>query len=384
MYNKKYDIVLFGATGFAGQLTAKYLAAHAIKEELTFAIAGRSSAKLDALTQELKQETGISVDSILADVQDEQSLIEMCLSTHILMSSAGPYVLYGEPVLNACIQAKTHYLDITGEPDFVFKMRNLYSGAIVEAGISCIHCCGFDSIPADLGTYLTVQKLPKADEKRIKVYVSTNATFSSGTIRSAILAISGKFRYRDTLEPGSLSPKPLKMKRGIHYQREIKRWCIPMPVIDAHIVRQSAAGNEEMYGNSFGYAQFFTFPGFASMMKMLSLLIIGALFLRIGAIRKLVFRRFESGSGPSEEKRAKSTFMLDFFGEAAGEKIHTSISGKDPGYDETAKMFSESAFCLSDRIRTNDVEPGVLSPARAFGTNLHKRLKDAGMVFKGI
>jgi len=202
--NRPYDITLFGATGFAGRLIAAYLASKALSENFTWAIAGRNREKLQVLADSFSEsKPGI----LIADTDNPQSLESMCRQTAVLMSSVGPYVLYGEPVIKACIASGTHYLDITGEPDFVFRMRHLYSEAITNAQISCIHCCGFDSVPADLGTFLNVQKLPHDEEKSIQVYVTTNATFSSGTIRSAVLGISGKYAFRK-------HPKPSDNKTG--------------------------------------------------------------------------------------------------------------------------------------------------------------------------
>jgi len=155
-----------------------------------------------------------------------------------------------------------------------------------------------------------------------------------------------------------------------------------MPVIDAFIVQQSASAFPEWYGKRLEYAQFFTFPSFFAMARILSLILLGMLFLRFAIIREYVFKKFESGEGPSLEKRRKSTFQLDFFGRSGTGFHHSYVSGGDPGYDETAKMFSECAFCMLQQLRAGTISPGILSPVQAWGNNLFVRLKNAGLTFK--
>lgn len=179
--DRAYDVVLFGATGFVGELTAEYLAAHA-PEGLRWAIAGRSEEKLERLRERLGGAPGV----LRADVTDPDSVRELARHARVVASTVGPYVTYGEDLVAACADAGTDYLDLTGEPEFVDLMYVRHDARARETGARLVHACGFDSVPHDLGAYFTVRQLPEDVPLRVDGFVRSQAMFSGGTFNSAL------------------------------------------------------------------------------------------------------------------------------------------------------------------------------------------------------
>src|SRR3954449_11481613 len=190
MPEREHDIVLFGATGFTGALTAEYLAGHA-PDGLRWALAGRNRAKLDALSERL----GIDVPLLHADVGDEASLRSVAASARVVITTVGPYVAYGEPLVAACAAAGTDYVDLTGEPEFVDRMYLRHHAEAVRSGARIVHACGFDSIPHDLGVLFTVEQLPQDVPLTVRGFVRAGGKPSGGTFHSAMTAFS---RARET------------------------------------------------------------------------------------------------------------------------------------------------------------------------------------------
>jgi len=191
MASRTYDLVLFGATGFAGKLTARYLAEHAPRD-CRWALAGRNAAKLEAVRDELA-----TIDPALAelplitvDAADAQALQGVAESTRVVITTVGPYIWHGEPLVAACAAAGTDYVDLTGEPEFVDTMYLRHHEAAVKSGARIVHACGFDSIPHDIGAYYTLLHLPAGVPVTIHGYVEANAGFSGGTFHSALTAFS--------------------------------------------------------------------------------------------------------------------------------------------------------------------------------------------------
>lgn len=181
--DRPYDIVLFGATGFVGALTAEYLAAHA-PEGLRWAIAGRDELKLKRLRERLPRGTAVGV--LRADVSDPSSLRELAEHARVVATTVGPYVTYGEDLVAACADTGTDYLDLSGEPEFVDLTYVRHDARARETGARLVHCAGFDSIPHDLGAYFTVQQLPEGVPLTVDGFVTADAMFSGGTFASAL------------------------------------------------------------------------------------------------------------------------------------------------------------------------------------------------------
>jgi len=375
--SKKYDIVLMGATGFTGKLVAKYLSEQAQAEGFSWAIAGRSESKL----RELQKSLDASIPEIMvADVKNAVSVSEMCRQACVLMNAAGPFNLYGRVVVDACIASGAHYVDITGEPSFVSEIYNNYHVKAEASGVCVVNCCGFDSIPADYGVYLTAQKLPVSVPKIIKGYVRTNATFSGGTLTTAVHALYLESLGKSVKTNIPKSKGALKIKKQIHYNQVLKGWGIPMPVVDPHIVKRSAYRLSDVYGPT-TYVQYFVRSSFGKVLSTVTPIVFAMLMIRFSFFRNWLFSKFPSGSGPDEKTRSSSRFEVIFYGQAGKERAKTVISGGDPGYTETAKMFSQCAFVMLSKSRNNTITPGVLTPVEAFGMSLVDRLSSEGISF---
>jgi len=206
--NEKRDITVFGATGFTGKLTALYLAEHA-PAEVKVAIAGRSRSKLEQVRDEVAQKTGKTLEIVEASVDDPSSLKKMAEGTRVIATTVGPYARYGEPLVAAAVEAGADGIDITGEPEFVSNVIGKYDARAKERGVRIVDCCGFDSIPHDLGTYYTVSKLDRSAPIQVEGFVSAKGTVSGGTWHSAVNAFSKLRTAREDAvflaTPGSVS-----------------------------------------------------------------------------------------------------------------------------------------------------------------------------------
>ncbi len=377
MTSRSYDIVLFGATGFTGQLVFDALLNKQKAEDFQLAIAGRNLDKLESL----RTKKGASHVGILhADSGDRKSLEEVARQAVILINTAGPFNWYGEAVVQACVQKGTHYLDITGEPAFVHQVFAKYHQAAEAAGVCVVNCCGFDSIPADLGAWLTARALPRDEPKAVRAFIRTNAAFSGGTWTTAIHAIYRRTVHKEAkLSSGKPHPATPRMDLSIHFQKWIRRWAIPMPVVDPHIVKRSARHLPEDYGPAFAYGHFYTVSSFWKVLRLIVPISLVFVLVRFDATRNWLFRKFPAGTGPSAEKRKSSRFEVRVIGETRDQLMETVVSGGDPGYDETAKMLSQAAFSLRDRIVQNRLVTGVRTPVEALGQDLVDRLIREGI-----
>jgi short subunit dehydrogenase-like uncharacterized protein len=379
------DVVLLGATGFTGGLCADYLARHA-PEGLRWALAGRDEARLAAVRDRLaRHDPSLSALRLLkADVTDEASLAAVARRARVVATTVGPYLEHGEPLVAACAAAGTDYVDLTGEPEFVDRMYLAHHDEAVRTGARLVHCCGFDSIPHDLGAQLTVQQLPEGVPLRLRGMVRADAALSGGTLASALTAVSRSAQARRIgAERRRTEPRPQgrrirSVDRPPHRDRETGLWLAPLPTIDPLVVRRSAAALER-YGPDFGYAHYAAFrrlPVMAGAVGGTGALVLAA---QVGPVRRLLQARLPRGSGPSEERRARSSFSVRFVGQGGGRTVVTEVRGGDPGYTETAKMLAESALCLA--LDDNPATSGQVTTAAAMGSRLRERLHRAGLQF---
>jgi short subunit dehydrogenase-like uncharacterized protein len=387
---RQYDLALSGATGFTGGLTARYLAANG-PDGLRWALVGRNRGKLEAVRSFLEPSLGQRVsapDLLVADAADAPALAKVAEAANVVISTVGPYALYGEPLVAACAAAGTDYVDLTGEPEFVDRIWLGYHHKARESGARLVHCCGFDSIPHDLGAYFTVKQLPEDVPLTVQGYVRTGAEFSGGTFSSAI---NGFARARQTVSAArrrrQLEQRPAGRK--IHSapprarrDSDLGGWVVPLPTIDGAVVRRSAAALER-YGPDFSY-------GHNAVAKHLSSVAVTAggvgaalVLAQLPPTRKLLLKAFPApGEGPNEEVRAKSWFKITFVGEGGGQRVVTEVSGGDPGYGETSKMLAESGLCLAfDELPET---AGQVTTATAMGDALQSRLQAAGIGFQVV
>jgi short subunit dehydrogenase-like uncharacterized protein len=369
--SRAYDVVLLGASGFTGALTAEYLAEHA-PADLRWAVAGRNQQKLEAFGK----------DVLHADVTDPKSLRTLAESTRVVVTTVGPYIQYGEALVAACADAGTDYLDLTGEPEFVDRMYVGYHDRAVETGARIVHACGFDSIPYDLGVQYTVEQLPERVPIQVDGLVRAGGRPSGGTFHTAITALSRPkqnleaHRARRGAEPRPDGRRARAVTGRIHRQQGF--WAVPLPTIDPQIVGYSARLLDR-YGPDFRYSHYAAvkrFPMVAGGIGAAGLLVMSA---QIPPLRNALLSRLKPGDGPSPERRTRSWFNVRFVGRGGGKQVITEVAGGDPGYDETAKMLAQSALCLA----LDDLPPtaGQTTTAAAMGPALRKRLTEAGMTF---
>jgi short subunit dehydrogenase-like uncharacterized protein len=383
---REYDLVLFGATGFTGGLTADYLAAHG-PTNLRWALAGRNRAKLEAVAARLAgARSPVPPPALLeADAADAPALARIAESTKVAITTVGPYALYGVPLVAACAAAGTDYVDLTGEPEFVDRMYLENDAAAKASGARLVHCCGFDSVPHDLGAYFTLLQLPEDVPVRIDGYVRTNAQFSGGTYHSAI---NGFARGRQTMaaarERKAAEPRPAgrqvhSAKARIRRDEALNGWTAPLPTIDGPIVRRSAAlvdryGPDFTYGHNLVARRLATFAGLAAGVGTVAVL------APIPPTRKLLLKAKSPGEGPSVATRAGSWFKIRFVGEGGGKRVVTEVSGGDPGYSETSKILAECGLCLA--FDDLPARSGQLTTVASMGDMLLTRLQNAGIAFR--
>jgi short subunit dehydrogenase-like uncharacterized protein len=377
--SRKYDIILFGASGFTGQLVAAYLSLHASKENIRWAMAGRDEHKLNDVLASLPDS---KPEIILADIKDDVSLQTMTAQGVLLMNAVGPFNWFGKSVVKACIASGTHYLDITGEPSFVADIYNNYFQSAIENQTTIVNCCGFDSIPADYAAWLTAMKLPKNEPKKLMGYIRTNATFSGGTLTTAVHALHMETKKSSVKTKIRKHPDAPKIALKVHYSKDVNAWVIPMPVVDPHIVKRSAFRLKDDFGEAISYGQFFVRSSFVKVVKTVVPILSAILLVRFKFFRQRLFDKFKPGTGPDAVRRSKTKFEAICVGTTTTATARTVFSGGDPGYNETAKMFSESAFTLLDKVKNNTIGYGVLTPVEAFGIELVHRLRREGIVIE--
>ncbi|MEZ5508812.1 MAG: saccharopine dehydrogenase NADP-binding domain-containing protein [Gammaproteobacteria bacterium] len=397
--SRPYHVVVYGATGFTGKLTAEYLATCGDKDHLKWAIAGRNLQKLESCKQAILQlNPSADVAIIQADTQDPASLKQMAEQTLVVISTVGPYLNYGEPLVKACIDAGTHYVDLTGEPEFVDGLTHDYHDQAEAKGVKIVNACGFDSVPHDLGALYTLNALnqllgpERAGKVPVKIegFVEANGTFSGGTWHSAITQFSRLREYagKRKIWQQKAKSKPSDRRRTRVLSPIIKRckafgaWAIPLPTIDPQVVKRTAAERQE-FGPDFGYGHYVltrSLPkGLAGIAAAGGLVALA----QVEYTRNKLLKVKDPGQGPSAAQRQKSWFKVHFVGEAAGMHVWTEVSGGDPGYGETAKMLAESALCLA-LDKNLPAQFGVVTTGVAMGEALIARLQKAGIDFRTL
>jgi short subunit dehydrogenase-like uncharacterized protein len=376
--DRPYHIALFGATGFVGKLTAAYLDRHA-PPGVRIVLVGRRRDKLAELRATLRRpDIGLRV----ADIGDPESLAAMAREARVVATTVGPYAQYGDPVVAACVEAATDYVDLTGEPAFVDRTIAAHDARARERGALIVPCCGFDSIPTDLGVLYTVQHLPPDLPVTIDGYFEVKAGISGGTLASALGVLAGGPR------PPRLprTPSARVVRRGRerpHWQPELQRWALPARSIDPVIALRSARARAD-YGPDFRYAHHACFRSLGRAALLAAGIGTVAVVGRLRPVRDLLQRLRPPGTGPDEATRARSWFKFTFIGRAGDARVVTEVRGGDPGYDETARMFGESALCLALERDGLPHTGGVRTTAEAMGEPLLARLQAAGLEFRVV
>ncbi len=392
--DKDIDIIIYGATGFTGQLCVKYF--QSLETQVKWAIAGRNQEKLRKVAEENLSE----VEILIADSDDEVALDNLTLRAKVILSTAGPFHRYGSKLVASCVKNNTHYVDITGENFWVKGLIENHHEEAARKGIRIIPSCGFDSIPSDLGTFFAAKSLGKPI-KRIESFHSYEGGASGGTLET--MFSMGELDLGDDLtNPFLLNPedsysneqKQLSGDRvGISKKPEIKAWSGPfiMATANTRVVRRSEALlalRQESYGSNFTYQEHAYHKSWLSAVS--SLLLTGLSVLVLLSPLKRLVKPFlpKPGEGPSEAVQENGWFDCKFIAESEdGTKSVFNMHGKgDPGYKVTSKLVSECALCLIEDIEElpgGRGYGGVLTSASGLGHSLISRLTKAGIDFNG-
>ena len=393
---RDHDIVVYGATGFVGILTARYLAESA-PAELRIALGGRSEEKLERTRAEL----GVEWPLVVADSSDPAAVKSLAESTRVVATTVGPYSKYGKALVEACGAAGTHYCDLTGEVLFMRWSIDNVDAAAKESGARIVHTCGFDSIPSDIGTFLLNEAAQAGGHgglgETFYVVKSMRGGASGGTIdsmRNTVDMVKADKASRRTLgDPYALSPDRAADPAGKDESDSLKPlrdehlggWLAPffMGTVNSRVVRRSTALRDHAYGPSFRYRELMlTGGGPLGAAKAGGVSAgIGGLFtgMALPGTRQLLDRVLpDPGEGPSEEAREKGFFNIDVHTTTAdGTRLRCEIRAPgDPGYKATAVMLGESALSLA--IDDLPDAAGVLTPSTAMGQKLADRLNAAG------
>lgn len=388
MSSAKFDIVVYGATGFTGQLVAEYLAAHYKGDNsLKWAMAGRSLDKLKSVRDAIGAP---DTPLIVADASDAASLKAMAERTMSVITTVGPYQLYGEELLAACVATGTDYFDLCGEPIWMRQMIDKYEMAAKESGARIVFSCGFDSVPFELGTFFVQEEAKRvfgAPAARVKGRVrDMRGTLSGGTAASAKATFDAVAKDMSlvailndpfALTPGFTGPKQPKGNRPL-LEEDLQSWAAPfmMALINTRNVHRSNMLMGFPYGQNFVYDEMvLTGPGEKGEANAKRVMAANA--------EKTGPSAPKPGEGPSKEERENGLFNLLYVAIAPdGRMVRAGITGdRDPGYGSTSKMISECAICMLHDA--TDVAAGFWTPGAAMQHKLIKRLRDnAGLTFE--
>ena len=393
--SKKYKIVIFGATGFTGELCAKFMSER--YSEIPMAIAGRSQEKLE----KIKAKHNLSFPIIVADAFDVDALDKMCKDAEVILSTAGPYHKYGSDLLGACVKNGCHYVDITGESFWIKDMIEKHHTEAGEKGLRIINACGFDSAPSDLGVFYAINQVA-GNVKSVQCFQAWKGEASGGTMETMFSSMDAKLA-RGGLGKFSLNPKNSiseNQKKNTSDKIKVQKiphlggWTGPfvMALPNTRVVRRSAALSKSVgkyYGDDFVYSEgaYYSKKGAA---KKVTFMTIALGLIIVSPLRKLLRGFFRKpGEGPSQEAMDSGFFKSRFLVETQeGFRAFSMSSSGDPGYKMTSRMACESALCLA--VENPEELPGgagfggLLTPSIGLGNVLIKRLKNIGVAFKEI
>jgi len=402
MTDKNFDIIVYGATSFVGQIITRYMHEQFSDGSIKWAIAGRSLSKLRMVSDTI----GLSgVELIVADAADENALVQLCARTTVVMSTVGPYALYGDLLVQVCATTGTHYCDLTGEPQWIRKMQSRHAADAKASGARIVHCCGFDSIPSDLGVHflqrLALEQFGQSCDRIAMRVVSIKGGASGGTIASMVNmvkeAVSDAELRQELKDPYSLCPPGHGFSAPqpdvkIAYDNVYGSWIAPfvMAGINTRVVHRSNALSSNSYGDEFRYEEAVVTGEGAKGKRMARAATWGVNALMVGLAVPPLRWLLETvvlpkpGEGPTEKAQLEGGFDLVFLGSTAkGDTTGCRVTGdRDPGYGSTAKMLSQAAACLAKDVPA-EVAGGFWAPATIMGDVLIERLKaHAGLSFE--
>lgn len=406
--DREFDLVLVGATGFVGRLTAAHLAEHA-PSSVRIALAGRSLERLTEVRSSLLPHRVEDWPLLVVDTTDADAVADLAARTRVVVTTVGPYAKLGMPLVSACAAAGTHYADLTGEVLFVRDSIDANHEEAERTGARIVHSCGFDSIPSDVGVWTLAQRVAADGEGTLGETVLHVRTLrggvSGGTIdsmRQQAIEAADPVRRKAVTDPHGLSPdrsaEPPSRNRpgadefglldkvqavtGTRYDSVTKRWVAPffMASFNTRIVRRSNALTNWSYGREFRYDEVMdTGSGPVGAVKAgLTTAALGGLFagMSVAPTRRLLDVVLpKPGEGPSEETMERGRFVMDIeTTTTTGARYRTRVAAPyDPGYSGTAIMLGQAGLSLVlDRLESGG---GVLTPSVAFGDALVSRLE---------
>jgi short subunit dehydrogenase-like uncharacterized protein len=388
--DREFDLVVFGATGFAGKLVAEYLAA---RKPMRWALAGRNREKLASL--------GIDAPLLVVDAMDAAACADLARRTRVACTTVGPYSTYGSALVAACADAGTHYCDLTGEAHWMRQMIDAHHERAKQTGARIVHTCGFDSIPSDLGTWATQQEFKRRygryAGKVTAFFGEMSGRLSGGTAASGFAIAEAKndpavrrlSRNPHMLDPDPEGRHPKIDERLVGWDPFLKMFFVPffMAGINGPVVRRAHALAGRPWGEDFTYREVMSTPGNPRGAVMAATITAGlaglAVTLKRPRLRAMLQRRApRPGEGPSEARRERGHWKVRFVAESGADKLLYIAADPhgDPGYKSTAKMLGESALCLAyDPLAS---EGGVQTPSVAMDGALLDRLRRAGLIFE--
>ena len=410
--SRRYDVVLWGATGFTGRLVAEYLAKHHGSGPLRWALAGRSRDKLLGLREDLAKIDPLAAELPIevGDSHDHATLASLASRSEVICSTVGPYARYGSPLVAACVQEGTDYCDLTGEVQWVRKMLDRHHDHARATGARIVHCCGFDSIPSDLGCLMLQEHALSAhgspcDEIELDV-ARMSGGFSGGTMASMMnvfeearrdRAVRSVLRDPYSLHPeGERSGPPAPDQLGLGH--DDRGWTGPfmMAAVNTRVVRRSNALLDWRYGRDFRYSERSRFApgakGFARAAALTGQVAALSMAMVVPTLRSLLSRHAlpAPGEGPSRQAMERGRFDLRLHGRGRDRdgrpfEVSGHVAGKgDPGYSQTAVMLAESALCLVLEGGDLGCSGGILTPASSMGARLLERLRRAGHTYEVV
>ena len=402
-----HDLVVFGATSFVGQIITRYLAEEfGTRGRLKWAIAGRSETRLAELRNALGLKAG-KLPLLVADAADEDALRRLCAGTRVVLSTVGPYALYGEPLVKVCAESGTDYCDLTGEVQWIRRMIRAYEKTARRSGARIVHCCGFDSIPSDLGVHFLQREARErfsAPCTEVKMRVKgARGGFSGGTVASLLNVIkeasADPLLRKELANPYSLCPEGYAPGvrqpdvKSAEFDADFGAWVAPfvMSAINTRIVQRSNALSGRAYGADFRYDEaMLTGRGIKGRLVatgisagMAGVMVAGAIAPVRGALGRFVLPK--PGEGPSAEEQRKGFFDLRFLGRTAdGRELRVKVTGdRDPGYGSTAKIIGQAGASLALDFADTGPTGGFWTPATMFGDRLIERLTaHSGLAFE--
>ncbi|MBL8419917.1 MAG: saccharopine dehydrogenase NADP-binding domain-containing protein, partial [Dechloromonas sp.] len=385
-----HDLIVFGATSFVGQILARQLFEQfGTHGKLSWAAAGRSIARLEELRASMGP-AAAKLPLLVADAADEAALRKMCLGTKTVVSTVGPYALYGEPLVKVCAETGTDYCDLTGEAQWIRRMLSQYEETARKSGARIVHSCGFDSIPSDLGVLFLQQEAIRRFGQpcpHVKMRVKAmRGGFSGGTAASIMNLLKeaaadpqlrSELANPYSLCPGGYAP-PIRQPdiRSAEYDRDFQAWVAPfiMSAINTRIVQRTNALTEQAYGADFRYDEaMLTGRGLKGRMTALGMAAGISAFMVAGAIgpARWALERFvlpAPGSGPSPQAQQQGFYDLRFIGRTDdGRSIMVKVTGdRDAGYGSTSKMLAQAAAFLARDLPKAEKPGGFWTPATLF------------------